>query len=75
MDRKLDARASLVLQFIRAQVDAGNGVPGMRAIRRHMGYRSDASAEGALIDLVILGHLVRERVCVRRHWEHTYRLA
>lgn len=74
MDRKLDARASCALSFIRHEVDAGRGMPTREALRAHLGYARRGSADDVLRDLVSLGLLEESRYLQGKLWRRTYKL-
>jgi len=57
-----------VLDFVRAEIDAGRGFPSNKAIALHMGWKNEASAYGCLARLtrrgavVVVGNQRRELV-------------
>lgn len=65
-----------VLDYVRAEIDAGRPFPSHRLIVAHMGWKTTGSSSSALEGLRIDGWVVRiSRGCCAKHWETVWRLA
>ncbi len=64
-----------VLNFIRAEVAAGRGIPGGTQIAAHMGWLNANSGRDALMRLAARGYLdIESRRPSGRGWRYVYKL-